>query len=58
MKNKVERGEEPKPKLLAYLVEDTETNTVLYRFPPNRSGEKKANRFNGLSGIKIIKLWG
>ena len=43
--------------LLEINIKDTNTNEIICSFPPTRSGENRANRFNGLANIEIIKIY-
>lgn len=48
---------EPKPVLLAIHVTDTDLNSIICSFPPTKTGERYANRYKGLAGIKILKIY-
>jgi hypothetical protein len=50
-------AKEPKPVLLAIHVKDTDLNSTICSFPPTKTGERYANRFKGLTGIKILKIY-
>jgi hypothetical protein len=48
---------EPKPILLSVIVRDINTGAALCAFPPTKSGEKRAERYRGLAGLKIVKIY-
>lgn len=53
MRPKVKK--EPKPQLCGIRIEDTNTGEVISRYPATSKGERYADKFKGLAGIKIIK---
>lgn len=55
---KTKQKKEPKPVLLAIHVQDTDLNRTICSFPPTKIGERYANRFKGLTRIKILKIYG
>ena len=46
-----------KPKLLEILIEDTNTNEIICKYPPTSQGERYADNLRCLAGIKIIKKY-
>ena len=55
MKSKTKK--EPKPSLVAIHVKDTETNEVILQLPPTAAGEKRANYYQCLANIEVIKVY-
>ena len=55
MKRKVKK--EPKPKLLAIYIKDLDKNIIICQFPPTAAGERSANKYKGLAGIEIEKIY-
>ena len=49
--------QQTKPKLISVLIKDTSTDTIICAFPPTKAGEKRAKRYEGLVGIKVIKQY-
>ena len=45
------------PKLISIYLKDTETNQIIARFMPNRSGEKAVEKYRGLAGLEIVKQY-
>lgn len=48
---------EPKPILLSVVVRDKSTGIAVCAFPPTKSGEKHAERYRGLAGLEIVKIY-
>ena len=48
---------EPKPKLLSIYIKDIDNNIVICQFPPTAAGERRADKYKGLAGIKIEKIY-
>lgn len=56
MKSKQDKEKkQPKPKLISVVVREISTKTIVIAFPPNRDGEKRAERYRGLYDLEIIK---
>ena len=56
MKTKEVKEKEPKPILVSVQVRDTITGTVI-TFPPTKAGGKSAERYRGLAGLEIVKIY-
>lgn len=48
---------EPKPRLIKVFVRELSTNTIICEFPPTRAGERRAERFRGLTDLQIVKYY-
>lgn len=48
---------EPKPKLISVFVKEKSTNTIIVVFPPNRTGERQAEKYRGLYDLEIVKQY-
>ena len=51
------KRQQSKPKLISVVVKDKDTDTIILIFPPTRAGERKAEKYRGLSGLEIIKQY-
>ena len=51
----MKQAKEPKPKLKRVYVKEISTNQILVEFSPTRAGENRANRYNGLADLKVVK---
>lgn len=48
---------EPKPILIDVYVQEISTGAIICHFPPTEMGERRANRYQGLSDLQIIKKY-
>lgn len=53
----MEQKKEPKPILLDIYVKEISTGSILCHFPPTAMGERRANRYKGLTDLQIIKKY-
>ena len=56
MKTKKVKEKESKPILVLVQVRDSITRTH-FSFPPTQAGLKRAERYRGLAGVEIVKIY-